>query len=340
MGGIRRVGDNAMLSALKYSAIFLSALLVALAGFVFWPAAHTPVPAPSTCLSLKEDAGELVPLAVNSFQMYGVAYTYPGIIHQGGFAFDPQNRPPVFRKLAPALRMGGDVKYPAQDELLAMLETLEPGLADLMRARFAVPPVLLDYEVELGIVVLEDITLRQLSDPAFAPKLGYFLANDLQSTTFGILGLGTEREALFLDQKGSFPGFLPASQRMWVPKSQRPNSLLCIELQTRVNSQLRQQQNTQNRIYSNTQILGFIAETYGRDVIMAGTAIITGSPAGVALSAPRWKKRLGNLLMMDRFAKLSAVAAASEGEGLFLQPGDVVAVHAQPFGTIETVIVE
>jgi len=331
---------NALLSCIKFLVIFFFPVLVALAGFVFWPAAHTPVPAPSACLSLNEDAGELVPLVVDRDQLYGAALTYPGIIRQGGYDYDPQNPPPIFRKLAPALSMGRDVKYPAQHEMLETIETLEPGLADQLRAKFTTLPVLLDYEVELGIVVLEDITINQIRDPAFAPKLGYFLANDLQSTTFGILGLGTERQAPFLDQKGSFPGFMPVSQSMWVPNSQRSNSLLCIELQTRVNGELRQNQNTRNRIYTNTQILGFVAKTYGRDVIKAGTAIITGSPAGVALSAPRWKKRIGKLLMMDRFAKLSAVSSANDDEGRFLQPGDVVIVHAQPFGSIETMIVE
>lgn len=331
---------NAMLSCIKYSVMFLSTLLVALAGFVFWPAAHTPVPAPSECLPLNGDAGGLVPLVVDRDQLYGVALTYPGIIHQGGYDYDPRNPPPIFRKLAPALSMGRDVKYPAQQEMLATIEMLEPGLADQLRAKFTTLPVLLDYEVELGIVVLEDITINQIRDPAFAPKLGYFLANDLQSTTFGILGLGTERQAPFLNQKGSFPGFLPVSQSMWVPNSQRPNSLLCIELQTRVNGELRQNQNTRNRIYTNTQILGFVAKTYGRGVIKAGTAIITGSPAGVALSAPRWKKRIGKLLMMDRFAKLSAVSSANDDEGRFLQPGDAIIVHAQPFGSIETTIIK
>jgi len=329
-----------MFSCIKYSAMFLSALLVALASFVFWPAAHTPIPAPSECLSLDGDAGKLVPLAVDRDQLYGVALTYPGIIRQGGYDYDPQTPPPIFRKLAPALSMGGDVKYPTQHEMLVTIETLEPGLAGQLRAKFTALPVLLDYEVELGIVVLEDITINQIRDSDFAPKLGYFLVNDLQSTTVGILGFGTEREARYLDQKGSFPGFLPISQKMWVPNSQLPNSLLCIELKTHVNGELRQNQNTKNRIYTNQQILGFVAETYSKDVIKAGTAIATGSPAGVALNAPRWKKRLGKLLMMDRFDKVSAVASASDGEGRFLQPGDVIIVHAQPLGSIATTIVK
>jgi len=329
-----------MLSFFKYLALLLSALTVGLVGFVFWPALHSPVPASSACLSLNGNAGKLVPLVVDRDQMYGVALTYPGIIRQGGYDYDPQIPPPIFRKLAPALSMGGEIKYPAQHEILEVVDRLEPGLANRLQAKLPAIPVLLDYEVELGVVVLEDITINNIRDPDFAPKLGYFLANDLQSTTVGILGFGAEREAVFLDQKGSFPGFLPVSQRMWVPNLQLPNSLLCIELQTYVNGELRQNQNTKNRIYTNRQILGFVAETYGKDVIKAGTAITTGSPAGVALNAPRWKKRLGKLLMMDRFDKVSAVASASDSEGQFLQPGDSIIVHAQPFGSIETTIIK
>jgi hypothetical protein len=43
---------------------------------------------------------------------------------------------------------------------------------------------------------------------------------------------------------------------------------------------------------------------------------------------------------MDRFDKVSAVANADKGVGRFLQPGDGIVVHAQPFGSIETMIVE
>lgn len=329
-----------MVSSFKYAVIFLSAVVVGLAGFVFWPAAYTPISATSECLSLKDGAGRLLPLAIDRDQVYGVALTYPGIIRQGGHDYDPKKSPPVFRKLEQALSTSREVKYPSQHDILEKVEEHEPGLGRALRARFSTLPALLDYEVELGIVLLKEITKDQISDPNFSPKLGYFLANDLQSMMFGILGFGTQHESRFLDQKGSFPGFLPYSKMMWVPNSERPNSLLCTDLLTHVNGELRQNQNTKNRIYTNKQILGFIAEAYGMDVIKSGTAIITGSPAGVASSTPRWKKKIGKLLRMDRLDKISAVSAADKGKGRFLQPGDVVVVRALPFGSIETKIVE
>lgn len=329
-----------MLSFLKYAALLISALLVGLAGFVFWPAPHTPIPAPSECLSLKDDAGRLVPLAMDRDQLFGVALTYPGIIREGGYDFDPDTPPPVFRKLSSAAGVGRDVKYPSEDDVLETAEKLEPGLAGQLRKRFPSVPVLMDYEVELGIVLLEDISAAQIRDPGFSPKLGYFLANDLQSMTFGILGFGPLSAAPFLDQKGSFPGFLPVSETMWVPNAELPDSTLCIDLQTRVNNEVRQKQNTQNRIYTNKQILEFIVENYGKAVITKGTAVITGSPAGVANSTPRWKKRIGTLLGMDRFDKIAAVAASDKDEGRFLKPGDLVVVNAHPFGGIEIRIIE
>ncbi len=106
--------------------------------------------------------------------------------------------------------------------------------------------------------MLNDISQNQLADPAFSPRLGYFLANDLQSITIGFLGLGMVLESEYFDAKGSFPGFLPVRKFMWIPKSEKENSTLCIDIQTTVNGELRQRENTKNRIYSNKEILRFI----------------------------------------------------------------------------------
>jgi len=198
----------------------------------------------------------------------------------------------------------------------------------------------MDYEVELGIVVSDDISREQLADPMFSPKLGYFLANDLQSVTFGVLGLGTEAESEYFDAKGSFPGFLPVSKFMWIPKSENANSTLCIDIKTTVNGELRQKENTRNRIYSNKEILSFILRKYYKEKLTKGTAIITGSPAGVANKVPRWKRRLANLLEIDRLDKLSSMFNAVKSDNKFLKPGDVVVVEGAPLGSIRTEIIE
>jgi len=116
-------------------------------------------------------------------------------------------------------------------------------------------------------------------------------------------------------------------------------STLCIDMKTTVNDEIRQQQNTKNRIYSNKEILGFILKKYNKEKILKGTAIITGSPSGVANKVARWKRRLGKLLGMSRLDKLSSIFNSIKPDSKFLQPGDIIEIEAAPFGSIRTEVI-
>ena len=247
--------------------------------------------------------------------------------------------PPLFRKLPQAVNTNDFVKYPDNKIILDTISKIEPDMSKALQEKFEEAPVLMDYEVELGIIALEEISKSQLADPEYSPRLAYFLANDLQSLTFGVLGSGAESESKYFDAKGSFPGFLPISKNMWVPKSENAKSTLCIDMKTLVNSTIRQQENTKNRIYSNKEILGFVLTKFNKETIAKGTAIITGSPAGVANNAARWKRRLGKLLGMSSLDKLSSVFDATKTDNKFLQPGDIVEIEAAPFGSIRTEVI-
>lgn len=325
----------------KFIKYLIASAIVITAGagsYVFWPMTHTPTPANFECLPMDNKNGKLVPLHLDNKNIYGVALTYPGIIYQSGSEYHPAVRPPVFRKLQQSMNTGNVVKYPNLITLLNRIEAIEPNLHDVLQDRFEILPAMVDYEVELGIVVLDAISLKQLSDPTFSPKLGYFLANDMQSITFGVLGLGTEYESEYFDAKGSFTGFLPVSKYMWIPVTERTNSTLCIDIKTTVNGELRQRANTKNRIYLNQEILRFVLGKYNRKTLTKGTAVITGSPSGSANRTPRWKRRLANLLNMNRLDKLSSMFNAVSSDNKFLKPGDVVVVEGEPFGSIRTEI--
>jgi 2-keto-4-pentenoate hydratase/2-oxohepta-3-ene-1,7-dioic acid hydratase in catechol pathway len=334
----RNYGEN-MYTTVKYFIVIIFIIVLGVGSYIFWPMIYTPTPADCECLVVNNDTGKLAPLQIDRKNVYGVALTYAGIISQSGSEYHPGKTPPIFRKLQQAITTGNMVKYPNQKSLLDQIEKIEAGLSKTLQDEFKILPVLMDYEVELGIVVLDDISRDQLADPAFSPKLGYFLANDLQSIIFGVLGLGIELESKYFDAKGSFPGFLPISKFMWIPKSEKANSTLCIDIKTTVNGELRQKENTKNRIYSNKEILGFILRTYNKEKLTKGTAIITGSPAGVANKISRWKRRLGNLLKMNRLNKLSSIFTAVKQDNKFLQPGDVVVVEGALFGSIRTEII-
>jgi 2-keto-4-pentenoate hydratase/2-oxohepta-3-ene-1,7-dioic acid hydratase in catechol pathway len=329
-----------MFTVIKYFIAIIIVIVLGVGSYIFWPMIYSPIPANFECLSVNNTTGKLVPLQLDSNNVYGIALTYPGIIYQTGSEYHPESMPPVFRKLQQAINTGSVVKYPNQKTLLDQIEKIEAGLFKTLQDEFKILPALVDYEVELGIVVLDDISHNQLADPTFSPRLGYFLANDLQSIVFGVLGLGMELESEYFDAKGSFPDFLPISKFMWIPKSEKENSTLCINIQTTVNGELRQRENTKNRIYSNKEILRFVLKKYNKEKLTKGTAIITGSPAGVANKTPRWKRRLANLLKIDRLDKLSSIFNAVKSDNKFLKPGDVVVVEGAPLGSIRTEIIK
>jgi 2-keto-4-pentenoate hydratase/2-oxohepta-3-ene-1,7-dioic acid hydratase in catechol pathway len=329
-----------MFTVIKYFISIIIVIVLGVVSYIFWPMIYSPMPANFECLPVTNTTGKLVPLQLDGNNVYGIALTYPGIIYQTGSEYHPESIPPVFRKLQQAISTDGVVKYPNQKTLLDQIENIEPGLSESLQNEFKILPALVDYEVELGIVVLDDISRNQLADPMFSPKLGYFLANDLQSITFGVLGLGIELESKYFDAKGSFHGFLPISKSMWIPKSERVNSTLCIDIRTTVNGELRQRENTKNRIYSNKEILRFVLRKYNKESLTKGTAIITGSPAGVANKTPRWKRRLADLLEVDRVDKLSSIFKAVQSDNKFLKPGDIVVVEGVPLGSIRTEIIK
>lgn len=329
-----------MHAIIKYFVATIFIIVLGVASYIFWPMIYTPIPAYGECLPVNSDSGKLVPLQLDGNNIYGIALTYPGIIYQTGSEYHPEVSPPVFRKLKKAINTDNTVKYPNQNILFNQIDKIETGLSKTMKDKFNTVYSLVDYEVELGIVVLNDISREQLTDSSFSPRLGYFLANDLQSITLGVLGLGGELESEYFNAKGSFPGFFPISETMWIPNLENEYSTLCINIQTTVNGELRQRENTKNRIYSNKEILLFVLRKYDKEKITKGTAVITGSPAGVANKAPRWKRRLANLLNIDRLDKLSSMFNAVKTDNSFLKPGDVVVVEGAPFGSISTEITE
>ncbi len=313
--------------------------ILAVTSYIFWPMQYIPTPANSECLTMDGDKGNLVPIEFDINHIYGIAMSYSGIINQSGSEYHPEIMPPVFRKLSQAVNTNDFVKYPDNKIILDMISKIEPDMSIALQDKFEEIPVLMDYEVELGIIALEEISKSQLADPEYSPRLAYFLANDLQSLTFGVIGSGAELESKYFDAKGSFPGFLPISENMWVPKSGNAKSTLCVNMKTLVNGSIRQQENTKNRIYSNKEILGLVLTKFNKEIIAKGTAIITGSPAGVANKSARWKRRLGRLLGMSGLDKLSSVFNASKADNKFLQPGDIVEIEAAPFGSIRTEVI-
>jgi len=185
------------------SLVLLVAGAVTLAAYLFRPLAHEPEPAAFECLDLAD--GSFVVLEAPG-HAYGVGLSYAGHIQETAAEFDPHAAPPIFEKNLRALAAdGARVPLPTSDEVLRAADDLEPGLGAQVQQQVGTVSPMLDYEGELGLVLLDDIDPNDLARPDFAPNLGFFVANDLSARSLGLLGEGqTNRYAYWGASKSFF----------------------------------------------------------------------------------------------------------------------------------------
>ena len=317
------------------SAGTLLALVTGLAYYLLRPLEHEPTPAEFQCLAL--DAGRFEAFAPAPGAVYGVGLAYSKHLNESASTFDPEAGPPVFLKDVRSLTGSGDVvRIPTAEAMLADMDAFEPGLADKVReARGGDElPALLDYETELGFVLLEDVPSAKLTDPGYAPALGFFMSNDLTVRTIAIMGEGQAAREDYWGVAKSFPGFLPVADRVWIPEARPLAGIPCVTIETLVNGKTRQSESTDNMIYTPENMLRYIYKKYPNRELKAGDLVLMGTPGGVALSTPRAIARLSALIGMDRFAKLNAILRRDTGA--FLKAGDVVIVRGAELGAVET----
>jgi 2-keto-4-pentenoate hydratase/2-oxohepta-3-ene-1,7-dioic acid hydratase in catechol pathway len=247
--------------------------------------------------------------------------------------------PVVFEKDPAAWSAGdGEIIRPSSSRLRAALEALDPNLSEAM-AEFGFIPAMLDYEVELGLVLLDGLEHpSKLDTLASGGRVALVVANDVTARSVQVLGEGQADRLAYWSAAKSLPGFAPTSAKAWVPERFDLDAWPPLRLETRVNGTVRQDATLDLLIETPRQMLGRVCEARGE--IPPGTLLLTGTPAGVAFSVPRWKRVMGERLL-DRLGKLRAAIGSFSTSTMFLRPGDVVAVSAGFLGAIEhTVSVE
>jgi len=327
----------------KTTMMFLMMLLPFIGFFCYLlrPVSNIPEPAEFTCLKMNQgrfmSRGSLPP----PHNIYGMGLTYRKHLQETSTEFDPNVPPPIFKKKHQSLTSdGSEVQLPSTEEMIEATAELEEDVGEKLRADFAQLSPMLDYEVELGFVVLEDISPDDLSRDDFVPNIGFFIANDLSARSVGLLGEGTNIRYEYWGLSKSFPGFLPMSENIWVPDYPTSNSIPCITIETRVNGMARQSETTDNMIYTPLELLRFIHKQYyapGRTSLQKGDMVLTGTPGGVAIATNRALVRLGNLLGFDRYKKLSIKLKGDLSS--FLRQGDSVVVSGEGFESVGVEII-
>ncbi|MDH3201079.1 MAG: fumarylacetoacetate hydrolase family protein [Myxococcales bacterium] len=307
----------------------------AFAYYLFRPLSAEPTPADFQCYDFGQ--GAHVPLD-RPPHAFGIGLSYAAHIQETASEFDAEARPPVFEKHLRALsRTGANIRMPNANDLIRAADEIEPGLGATLRADYPELSPLLDYEVEMGFVLLEDVDPSQLDQPSFAPRLGFFIANDLSARSVGILGEGQPNRYAYWGLSKSFPGFMPIADQAWVPAEAKATGIPCIEIESIVNGEVRQRQSTANLIYTPVQMLRFIHAEFPDVPLQKGLIVLTGTPGGVAMATPRWLVRLSNLLGLSRFRKLSTKLNGDTSR--FLHIHDRVDVRGQELGEVSITIV-
>lgn len=279
-------------------------------------------------------AGDFLDFPADVGRIYALGLTYACHLRETG---ERPGAPAVFAKQCRPLPQDRTaIAMPAPDALADVLAGLDPALASCLARQSAPFPALVDYEVEIGVVLFEDVDARRLGDPAFQPEVGYVVANDLSARGIQIAGEGAADKLRFWSAAKSFPDFLPTGGKMWRPAKPDAGMLPALTLQTRVNGELRQSASTGGCLYSVRQMLLYAARQAPDERLCRHDLVLTGTPAGVALRVPQWKRRVATLL--PRRMRIRAAINASLGNPLFLKPGDRLQFSAGWLGGRELAI--
>lgn len=276
--------------------------------------------------ALAQPPGQLVDFDLAPGAVYALGLTFADHIRETGERADA---PVVFRKHCQPSR-AKSLPLPSATALQAAVAGHDAMLAERLQQRFAALPALLDYEVEIGIALLQPVSLEQLQSADCRLRYGLFVANDLTARSVQMAGEAARERLLLWSAAKSFAGFLPVGAQLWLPEQPDLERFPELQLRTHVNGALRQSASSRQMIYSPRQLLSFAAASAPYQQLQAHDLILCGTPAGVGLSIPRWKRRLASLLP----ARLRVAAAihANRNNPRLLRGGDQVVCSADWLG--------
>jgi|CXWL01.1.fsa_nt_gi 2-keto-4-pentenoate hydratase/2-oxohepta-3-ene-1,7-dioic acid hydratase in catechol pathway len=283
-------------------------------------------PAPARLRPLRPETtpGSLQSLDLAPSRVFALGLTYASHCAETG---EPAQQVVFEKRCTPTL--GPLLPIPDAEALFKALKVLDPDLAKWMLGQRLLDFPLLDYEVELGLVLLDDLSQAQLERSDHPLALGFFLANDITARTLQICGEGAANRLDFWGAAKSFAGFLPVSRQLWVPATASVDSVLDAALETRVNGELRQSASTLDLMFTPRQMLAMVRERYQLNRLERGTWLLTGTPSGIALNASARQRRI--LSLLPRRLAIWMALFANRRKRNFLHTGDQIDCRATGF---------
>jgi 2-keto-4-pentenoate hydratase/2-oxohepta-3-ene-1,7-dioic acid hydratase in catechol pathway len=176
---------------------------------------------------------------------------------------------------------------------------------------------LLDYEIELGLVIGAGMTAARSVTPDNLPDVifGLVIANDVSARDVQL------PQTQFFKGK-SYRGFCPVGPYLTVPERDEFPLLNELLLTLAVNGEVRQNDSTRNLVFKPAETLTELTEFSD---LSPGDLILTGTPSGCALRVPppplrRLMQLLPERLLWKTFVK------AQQKRAWYLKPGDRMAL--------------
>jgi 2-keto-4-pentenoate hydratase/2-oxohepta-3-ene-1,7-dioic acid hydratase in catechol pathway len=172
---------------------------------------------------------------------------------------------------------------------------------------------LLDYEIELGLVIGASVTCPRKVTADDLPELifGVVIANDISARDVQL------PQTQFFKGK-SYRGFCPVGPYLTVPERDEFPLLNELLLTLAVNGAVRQNDSTRNLVFKPAETL---AELTTFSDLSPGDLILTGTPAGCALRVPPPPVRRLMQLLPERVL-WKAFMKAQQKRVSYLRPGD------------------
>lgn len=174
---------------------------------------------------------------------------------------------------------------------------------------------LLDYEVEIGLVIGAELPVGAAvtEDDLGGLIAGLVVANDISARDIQL------PQTQFYEAK-SYPTFTPCGPALVLLDPGEVKRFTDLRLRLLVNGQTRQDMTAADMIYSPLQALQALARFQRLD---PGDLVLTGTPAGTALSAPPRPARLLGSLLPDH-VKWRMFFRGQARNPRYLQDGDVI----------------
>jgi 2,4-diketo-3-deoxy-L-fuconate hydrolase len=174
---------------------------------------------------------------------------------------------------------------------------------------------LLDYEVELGLVIGRDLLSPEKVGEGDLGRwvAGLVLANDVSARDVQV----PERQWF---RGKSFRGFCPVGPVFWYMEPADWAAFYSLELQLSVNGAVRQKSSVGLLMHRPPETLSLISSTFD---LRVGDLILTGTPGGVSMrvpAKPRWEE-IADVFLTDK-VKFARFVEEQEASSRYLKEGD------------------